>query len=221
MILLSVIKRDLAAARREPGEVLNPIVFFLVVVTLFPLGISPVLSELAPVAPGVVWIAALLATLLSLDMMLRADHESGVLEQMVLGTQPLFLVMLGKALAHWLLAGVPLVVLSPALGLMLGLPAGALATLAGSLLLATPVFSLLGSVAAGLTVGLRHGSVLVGILVLPLYVPLLILGTEAVKAAARGEPTDGPLLWLGAILALSAGFCPIVAAAGAKITSGR
>lgn len=221
MIVFSVVRRDLAAAFREPGEVLNAIVFFVVVVTLFPLGVSPVLGELAPVAPGVLWIAALLATLLSLDVMLRADHESGVLEQMVLGTQPLFLLMLGKALAHWMLAGLPLVLLAPLLGIALGLPESALGTLMVSLLLATPVFSLLGSVGAALTVGLRAGSVLLGILVLPLYVPLLIIGTEAVRAAAKSEPTGGALLWLGALLALAVGFCPIAAAAGVKITSGR
>ena len=221
MIVLAVLRRDLAAAFREPGEVLNALVFFVVVVTLFPLGVSPVLSELAPAAPGVLWGAALLATLLSLDVMLRADHESGVLEQMVIGTQPLFLIMLGKALAHWVLSGLPLVVLAPLLALTLGLPESALFTLVLALLLATPVFSLLGSVGVALTVGLRAGSVLLGILVLPLYVPLLIIGTEAVRAAAKTEPADGPLLWLGALLALAVGFCPVAAALGVKITSGR
>ena len=221
MIVYAVLRRDLAAAFREPGEALNAIVFFVVVVTLFPLGVSPVLDELAPVAPGVLWIAALLATLLSLDVMLRADHDSGVLEQMVLSTQPLFVLMLGKALAHWVLAGRPLVLLAPVLGIALGLPGSAMGTLMLSLLLATPVFSLLGSVGASLTVGLRAGSVLLGILVLPLYVPLLIIGTEAVRAAAKSEPTGGALLWLGALLALAIGFCPIAASAGVKITSGR
>ena len=129
--------------------------------------------------------------------------------------------MLGKALAHWVLAGLPLVLLAPVLGITLGLPGSAMGTLMLSLLLATPVFSLLGSVGASLTVGLRAGSVLLGILVLPLYVPLLIIGTEAVRAAAKSEPTDGALLWLGALLALAIGFCPIAASAGVKITSGR
>lgn len=219
--MLAVVRRDLRTALRDPAEVLNPLVFFLIVVTLFPIGISPIASELAPIAPGVVWIAALLSTLLSMDIMLRADHECGALEQMVLSSQPLFLLMLGKAIAHWLLSGLPLALMAPVLGLMLGLPPAALAPMVLALLLATPVLSLVGSIGAGLTVGLARGGVLITILILPLYVPVLILGTQVVVSAVAGEPVSGLMLWLGAAFALAVGLCPVAAAAGVQIAVSR
>lgn len=216
-MLIAATKRDLTLYFRNLGDVLNPLVFLLIVISLFPLGISPSAALLSSIAPGVLWVAALLAMLLSMDLIFRSDYDDGSLEQMVMTEVPLSLIVLGKMVAHWLVTGLPLVVLSPLLSLLMYLPAEAIPALALSLLLGTPVLSLLGAVGAGLTVGLKRGGLLLSILVLPLVVPVLILATTMVQAAADGAPYTGHILWLAALLALTTAFAPLAAAAGVRI----
>lgn len=217
-ILLATVARELRVSIRNPAEILNPLVFFVIVISLFPLGVGPGESVLTRMAPGVIWVAALLSTLLSLDLMFRSDYDDGSLEQMAVSKEPLVLLVSGKILAHWLLTGLPLTLLSPVLGAMLFLNGDAIIALVISLLIATPVLSLLGAIGAALTVGLRKGGVLVAILILPLYVPVLILATAMVDAGSMASPYTGHMLWLGAILALSLSLAPIAAAASIRIS---
>ncbi|MDG9668131.1 heme exporter protein CcmB [Hahella sp. CR1] len=214
----AVVKRDLMLAFRRPQELANPLVFFVMAVSLFPLGVSPEKSFLAPAAAGVVWVASLLATLLSLDALFRADHEDGSLEQLTLAPQPLFILVLAKVFAHWLTTGLPLILLSPVLALMLHVDESLLGVLMLSLLVGTPVLSLIGAIGAALTVGLRVGGVLISLLVLPLYIPVLIFGTGMVQSAAAGMDYTATLAMLGAILALSLTLAPFAAAAALKIS---
>jgi heme exporter protein B len=215
---VAVIKRDLLLAFRRRQDLANPVVFFVIVISLFPLGVSPDKTFLATAAAGVIWVAALLATLLSLDSLFRADYEDGALEQMLLSPQPLFLLVLGKILAHWLVTGVPLILLSPVLGIMLHLDESLLGTLVLTLLLGTPVLSLIGAIGAALTVGLRVGGVLISLLILPLYIPILIFGTGTVKAAATGMPFTAYLAIQGALLMLAIVLSPFAAAAALRIS---
>jgi len=187
------LKRDLLLSYRRKSDLVNPLIFFLMVATLFPLGVSPDPTFLADVAPGVVWVAALLATLLSMDSLFRSDFEDGTLEQILLSPQPLYLVVLAKVLAHWMLTGLPLTLLAPVLGVMLFLPGDGMWGLVLSLLLGTPTLSLIGAIGAALTVGLRKGGVLISLLVLPLYIPVLIFGSAAVQGAVTGYPWTGIL----------------------------
>ena len=217
-MLLETIKRDLLVAYRNPAEMLNPLVFFIIVISLFPLGISPMENVLRGIAPGVIWVAALLATLLSMDLIFRSDFEDGSLEQMTLTQQPLLLIVGGKIISHWLMTGLPLTLLSPLLALMLFVDKQGIEAIVLSLLLGTPILSLLGAVGASLTVGLQKGGVLIAILILPLYVPVLILATEMVKTGMAGGDYSGHMLWLGAILALSIGVAPLASSAGVKIS---
>jgi heme exporter protein B len=203
---------------RNPSDVLNPLVFFVIVITLFPLGIGPSQSVLADIAPGVIWVAALLATLLSMDLIFRSDYEDGSLEQMAVSSQPLYLIVGGKVISHWLITGLPLTLLSPVLAMMLYVNQAGMLAVVLSLLLGTPVLSLLGSIGAGLTVGLRKGGVLIAILILPLYVPVLILGTAMVETGMVGGAYQGHILWLSAILALSLGLAPIATSASVRIS---
>lgn len=216
---LGVLRRDLLIGAQKPGEVLNPVLFFILVISLFPLGLGPSPKTLAEIAPGAIWVAALLATLLSMERLFRSDFEDGSLEQLLLSPQPLTLLVLAKTLAHWLLSGLPLILVSPLLGVLLHLPAEALAALPLSLLLGTPSLSLMGAIGVALTVGLRRGGVLLALLVLPLYIPTLIFGTAAVAAAAAGLPSSGQLALLGAILALALALGPLAIAAGLRISS--
>ncbi len=217
-ILVATVLRDLRITYRNPAEVLNPLIFFVIVVTLFPLGIGPSKQVLSDIAPGVIWVAALLATLLSLDQVFRSDYEDGSLEQMVMSNEPFIMIVIGKMLSHWLGSGLLLTLLSPLLAMMLFVNADGIAALILSLLVGTPILSLLGSIGAGLTVGLRKGGVLIAILILPLYVPVLILGTAMVKTGIQHGDYAGHMLWLGALLALSTGLGPVAASAGLKIS---
>lgn len=212
-------RRDLVIAGRHWEQVLQPVVFFAMVTTLFPLALSPELNELRSLAGGVLWVAALLAALLGLEYLYRFDHADGTLEQLLLSGHPLALLALVKGLAHWTVAGLPLVVVSPLLATGLGVPAPALDVVAASLALGTGILSALGSVGAALTLGLRRGSMLLSLLVLPLAMPALIFGARAIDMAVHGEPARGPLLLLAAILLLSLTLAPLGSAAALRISA--
>jgi len=214
----AALRRDLLLAFRNRRDLVNPLVFFLMVATLFPLGVSPEPTFLAELAPGLVWVAALLATLLSMDSLFRADFEDGTLEQALLSPQPLILVVLARVTAHWVMTGLPLTLMAPLLGLMLFLPSEGMPGLMLSLLLGTPTLSLIGAIGAALTVGLRKGGMLISLLVLPLYIPVLIFGSGAVQAAVTGLPLAGYLALLGAILALGLVLAPLAIAAALRIS---
>jgi heme exporter protein B len=216
---LGVLRRDLKISFRKHSELLNPIFFFILVVSLFPLGVGPGPKILAEIAPGVIWVAALLATLLSMERLFRSDYEDGSLEQLLLNPHPLPLLVLAKIFSHWLTTGLPLLLVSPLLGVLLHVPAPGIGILPLSLLLGTPTLSLIGAIGVALTVGLRRGGVLLTLLVLPLYVPVLIFGTSAVAAGAAGFPVSGQLALLGAILVLALTLAPLAIAAGLRISS--
>lgn len=215
--LLAVIRRDLLLAMRRKTEVLTALLFFVIVASLFPLGIGPEPDLLRKIAPGVLWVAALLATMLGLQRMFAADHADGTLEQMLLSPTPLALLVGGKNVAHWLVCGLPLVLLAPLLGLQFDLDAGGLAVLTLGLLLGTPVLSLVGSIGAALTLGVRGGGVLLSLLVLPLYVPALIFGAGAVQAHVSGMGAGGHLSLLAALLVLALFFAPWATTAALRI----
>lgn len=202
---------------RRRGDLLNPLVFFALVVVLFPLGISPTQEILAPVAPGVLWVAALLATLMSLDALFRPDLLDGSLEQTLVSGYPVAPLALAKVGVHWLLSGLPLVFLSPFLGVMLYLPWQAQGVLMLSLLLGSLALSLIGSIGAALTAGVGKSGVLMTLLVLPLYIPILIFGTGAMQAAIVGNPPGAHLALLGALVLLALSLAPWAIAAGLKI----
>jgi len=217
-LFFGVIKRELLIAYRNPADLLNPLIFFVIVISLFPLGISPTEQVLSQIAPGVIWVGALLSTLLSMDILFRSDYDDGSLEQMTLSREPFWFLILGKIVSHWLVTGVPLALLSPLLALMLFMNESGAWALFFSLLLGTPILSLLGAIGAGLTVGLRKGGLLIAVLILPLFVPVLILATAMVQAGMQSLDYSGHMLWLGAILAASIGFAPIAASAGVRIS---
>lgn len=206
--LRCVVMRDLTLAMRRRADVLTTLFFFVIVVSLFPLGVGPDMNTLRLMGPGVVWVAALLASMLSLGRLFSADYSDGTLEQMVLAPQPLAVLVLGKIAAHWLVSGVPLVLIAPLLGVQYGLSAQALEILVVTLLLGTPVLSLIGAVGAALTLGLRGGGVLVSLLVLPLYIPVLIFGAGAVEAGVTGLGAEAHLSLLGAFLVPALIFAP-------------
>ncbi len=211
-------ERDLRLAMRRWDHVTDPLVFFLMVTTLFPLALSPELSRLRDVAPGVLWVAALLSSLLAADSLLKSDAQDGTLEQYVLSGQPLTWLLLAKTAAHWILSGLPLVLMSPVVALALGVPTSALATIIMSLLIGTLTLSLLGAIGAGLTIGLRRGSLLLALLVLPLALPLLIFGARSIELAIAGERVAGPMFLLAALLVLALTLAPLTAAAAVRIS---
>ncbi|MGV8711080.1 MAG: heme exporter protein CcmB [Nitrosomonas sp.] len=213
-----IIKRDLLLAVRRQSDVLTTLFFFIIVVSLFPLSVGPEMNLLRAMAPGIVWVAALLASMLSLGRMFSNDYMDGTLEQMLLSPQSLSLLVLGKALAHWLVTGIPLVLMAPVLGIQYDLPVDALAILTFSLLLGTPVLSLIGAIGAALTLGLRGGGVLVSLLVLPLYIPILIFGAGAVEANMAGVEFDAHLSLIGAFLLVSMVFAPWAAASSLRVS---
>lgn len=217
-IMVALVKRDLKLAWRSRGELLNPIFFLILVVSLFPLGVGPESKLLAQIATGTVWVAALLATLLSLDLIFRSDVEDGSMEQMFISQTPLSIIVLAKVLTHWLVTGLPLVLLAPVLAILMQLPNEGLWVLLQSLALGTPVLSLIGSVGVALTVGIRKGGMLLALLVLPLYVPVLIFGTAAVDYAIHDMSTTGPLLTLAAMLMMAITLAPLTAAWALKIS---
>ncbi|MGZ0018840.1 heme exporter protein CcmB [Nitrosomonas sp. wSCUT-2] len=213
-----IIKRDLLLAVRRQSDVFVTLFFFIIVVSLFPLSVGPEMNLLRTMAPGVVWVAALLASMLSLGRMFSNDYLDGTLEQMLLSPQSLSILVLGKAFAHWLVSGVPLVLMAPVLGIQYDLPVDALLVLTGALLLGTPVLSLIGAIGAALTLGLRGGGVLVSLLVLPLYIPILIFGAGAVEANMAGIAFDAHLSLIGAFLLASLVFAPWAAASSLRVS---
>lgn len=217
-MFLALLQRDLKIHFRQPSEVLNPLVFFAVVISLFPLGLGPSPDELSKVAPAVIWIAALLATLMSLDVMFRGDFEDGSLEQVVISETSLFVYVLAKVTVHWIVSGLPLVLLMPFVGLALFLETEAIVMMTLALLLVSPTLSLLGAIGAALTVGLTRGGLLVTILILPLYVPVLILSTSMTQSALLGADVAGFFYWLLAVLLLALGLAPIATAAAIRIS---
>lgn len=214
----AVFSRDMKVAFRQRQDLLNPLLFFVMVVTLFPLGVSPEASFLSKAGAGILWVAALLSVLLSLDHLFRHDFDDGTLEQLVLQPQPLFLLVLAKTAAHWMLTGLPLVVLAPVLGVMVHLEGNSIAVLCLTLLIGTPVLSLIGSIGAALTLGLRSAGVLLSLLIIPLYIPVLIFGTGTVAAAAEGAPVGAYLALMGAFLVLAMTLAPFAAAAALRIS---
>jgi heme exporter protein B len=214
-----IVRRDLLLAWRRRSDVLTALLFFVVVASLFPLGIGAEPNQLRAIGPGVVWVAALLSSMLSLDRLFAADHADGTLEQMLLGAAPLGAVVAAKALAHWLVSGLPLVLIAPLIALQYGIPPALHGVLALSLLLGTPVLSLVGAIGAALTLGLRGGGVLLSLLVLPLYVPVLIMGAGSVEMAHAGLGGQGQLLLLAAMLVAAAALAPLAIAAAVRISA--
>lgn len=213
-----VIARDLRLAVRHWDQVMQPLIFFAIITTLFPLAISPALDELRRIAPGVVWVAAMLASLLALESLFRPDVEDGTMEQWVLSGQPLSLLLLAKVVTHWLLTGLPLVLMSPFVATALGMPPSAWPVLMATLALGTGSLSMLGGVGAALTVSVRRGSVLLALLVLPLEMPVLIFGARAVDLAMQGEAVAGPLNLLAAVLLLFVSLGPFAMAAAMRVS---
>ena len=216
-IFFAVIRRDLLLAFRRRADVLTTLFFFVIVVSLFPLGVGPEMKTLRIIAPGVVWVAALLASMLSLQRLFAADYQDGTLEQMLLSPQPLAMIVLGKIVAHWMVSGLPLALMAPILGLQFDLPPAALGILFVALLLGTPILSLIGAVGAALTLGLRGGGVLLSLLVLPLYIPALIFGAGAVEAHIAGVSPEGHLSLLAALLIITGLATPWVTAQAIRI----
>jgi heme exporter protein B len=215
--MLAIIRRDLLMVMRRKSEVLTALFFFVIVSSLFPLGIGPEPNLLRKIAPGVLWVGALLATMLGLQRMFAADHADGTLEQMAISPTPLVLLVTGKIMAHWLVSGLPLVLMAPVLGIQFDLDPGALGVLVLALLLGTPLLSLIGSIGAALTLGVRGGGVLLSLLVLPLYVPALIFGAGAVESHIAGLGAGGHLSLLAAMLLMAAFFAPWAATAALRI----
>jgi len=216
--LRRLLRRQLVLAVRRPVEIGNPILFFAMVVALFPLGLGPAPGQLADFAPGVLWIIALLSNLLTSDAVFRGDFDDGSLEQLLLAPQPLYLSVLAYIGAHWLLTGLLLALVSPLFAVMLNLPGQAVWVLVASLLLGTGTLSLVGCIGAALTVGLKRGGLLISLLILPLYMPVLIFGSAAVKAAVLGNPAGPYLAILAAMLCLAVALAPFAVAAGLRIS---
>ena len=216
-IIAAVIGRDLKLAMRRQADIVSALFFFIIVVSLFPLGIGPETEQLRKLAPGVLWVAALLATMLSLPRLFADDHRDGTLEQLALSPQPLGLIVLGKVAAHWLVSGLPLTLLAPVLGLQFDLSTDALQILTLSLLIGTPALSGIGAIGAALTLGVRGGGVLLSLLILPLYIPVLIFGAGAVDATVTGVGAQAHLSLLGALTLAGVFFAPWPTAAALRI----
>ena len=214
----TIVRRDLLLALRRRSDVATALLFFVIVASLFPLGIGAEPNLLRSIAPGVIWVAALLSSMLSLGRLFAGDHADGTLEQLVLSGAPLGVVVAAKTLAHWLVSGLPLVVIAPLIALQYDVASDLYGVLALSLLLGTPVLSIIGAIGAALTLGLRGGGVLLSLLVLPLYVPVLILGAGAVEMASVGLSSSGQLLILGAMLIVAAVFAPWATSAALRIS---
>ncbi|MFT5235261.1 MAG: heme exporter protein B [Shewanella sp.] len=215
----TLLKRDLQISIRHKGDIFNPLLFFILVVTLFPLGIGPEPQVLSRVAPGVIWVAALLASMMSLERLFKADYNDGSLEQMLLSPQPLPLMVLAKVLAHWILTGVPLILVAPLLAVLLHLDNNSYGALIATLALGTPVLSLIGAIGVALTVGLHKGGVLLSLLILPLYIPVLIFATTAIDAAGLNLPYSGHLAIIGAMLVGSLVLAPFAIGASLRVST--
>lgn len=215
---VTIFKRDILLALRRRSDVATTLFFFLIVASLFPLGIGPEPSVLSSIAPGVLWVAALLAGMLSLTRMFASDFSDGSLEQMLIAPQPLPMLVIAKVLAHWIVCGLPVVLLAPMIGLQYALPNDALLVLVLSLLLGTPALSLIGAIGAALTLGVRGSGLLIALLVLPLYIPVLIFGAGAVAASQHGMSPEAHLSLLAAFSLLSLVLAPFATAAALRIS---
>ena len=214
-----LLKRDLTIAFRHRDDIFNPLLFFVIVVTLFPLGIGPEANTLARIAPGIIWVAALLSTLLSLDRLFKSDYHDGSLEQMLLSPQPIFILVLAKIVAHWLITGLPLIIIAPLLAVLLHLHQDSYWALFVTLLIGTPVLSFIGAIGAALTVGIKKGGVLLSLIVLPLYIPVLIFSTSAIDTAAMNLPYSGQLAIIAAIFVLSLTLAPFAVSSALKVST--
>tara|TARA_R110000824_G_scaffold52692_4_gene146218 strand:+ start:152041 stop:152706 length:666 start_codon:yes stop_codon:yes gene_type:complete len=217
-IIGATLRRELLVAFRSPGDVINPLMFFVIAVSLFPLGVGADTDFLREIAPGVIWVTALLAVMLSMDSLFRADFEDGSLEQLLLSPQPLYFIVLAKVCSHWLVSGLPLVILAPVLASMLALPEQGLFPLVLSLLIGTPVLTMIGAIGMALTVGLSRSGLLLAVLILPLYIPVLIFGTGVVNAVLSGMATTGLLALMAAILILALCLAPLAIIAALRIS---
>ena len=211
--------RDLTIALRHKDDIFNPLLFFIIVVTLFPLGIGPEPNMLARIAPGIIWVAALLATLLSLDRLFKNDYADGSLEQLLLSPCPTFIIVLAKISAHWVITGLPLILVSPLLALLLFLPEGSYGAMLLTLILGTPILSFVGAIGVALTVGIKKGGVLLSLLVLPLYIPVLIFATSAIDTAAMNLPYSGQIAIIAALFVGSITLAPIAVSAALKVST--
>lgn len=217
-VFISVYKKDTRLAFANRSDIINPIIFYLLVITLFPLGIGPEPNLLTRMAPGVIWVAALLATMLSLDKLFRDDFQDGTLEQLMLSPFPLSLSIFAKIAAHWSITGLPLVLLSPLFALLMNVEPDAFLAIFLTLLVGTPLLSLIGAIGAGLTVGLQKGGVLMSLLVLPLYIPVLIFATSAIDAASQSAAYSGHLAFLGALFIVALVLAPIAVSSALKVS---
>ena len=216
--LAALVRRDIRLVVRHRFEIANPVLFFIIVVTLFPFGVGSDPAQLALIGSGIVWVAALLATLLALEGLFRSDFEDGTLEQMALGLHPLSALVLGKVFVHWCATGLPLLIAAPLLGILLNMSVTGQLTLLAALALGTPTLSLIGAVGMALTVGVKRGGLLLTLLVLPLYVPVLIFGSSVVLAAEAGLPTAGHFYALGAMAVLALSLAPLATSAALRIS---
>jgi heme exporter protein B len=217
-LFLSTLQRDMLLAVRRRRELANPLVFFIMIVSLFPLGVSPDKALLSQIAPGVIWVTALLAMLMSMDTIFRSDYDDGSLEQLLLLPGPKVLLIGAKITAHWLSIGLPLVILAPIMALLLYFPAHAILSLMITLLISTPILSLLGAIGVALTLSLKSGGILSSLLILPFYIPVLIFSTMAINAAADNLPVSGYYALLGAFLIISVLFVPFAVVAALKVS---
>ncbi|MEM7304551.1 MAG: heme exporter protein CcmB [Pseudomonadota bacterium] len=217
-LFLSILRRDLLLAVRRRRELANPLVFFIIITSLFPLGVSPDKALLSQIAVGVIWVTALLAMLMSMDTMFRSDFEDGSLEQLLLLPGPKFFLIGAKITAHWISIGLPLVILAPVMALLLYFPANAIISLIITLLISTPILSLLGAIGVALTLSLKSGGILSSLLILPFYIPVLIFSTMAINAAADNLPVSGYYALLGAFLILSVLLVPFAVVAALKVS---
>ncbi len=215
---LSIVKRDLLIAVRHRSEILNPLIYFVIITALFPLAISAEKKDLILITPGIIWIAALLSSLLSLDKLFRSDYDDGTLEQIMLSPHSTALLVTGKIVAHWLVTGLPLLLIAPVLASSLHMPAQAYPTLIYTILLGTPVLSLLGGIGIALTIGLRRGGILLVILMLPLYVPVLAMASSALRLAITNDPVTSQLFNLAALFTLSLTLAPIAIASALRVS---
>ncbi|MBS0613242.1 MAG: heme exporter protein CcmB [Proteobacteria bacterium] len=217
-VMRLILRRELKLSFRRPDQLVQPLVFFLIVATLFPLAMNPQLPVLRQIAPGVLWVGALLSSLLAVEGMFRGDADDGTLEQMVLSGHGLSLIVTAKTLAHWLISGVALVLVSPLMATALNVPSSAFALIMAGLALGTLTLSWLGAIGAALTVGLKRGSVMLSLIVLPLAMPLLIFGASATDRAITGDSVAGPMYLLGALCLFTTSLAPFAAAAALRIT---
>lgn len=216
--MYAIVRRDVLASLRRGSEWSNPLLFFVMVSTLFPLGIGPDPKQLAVLAPGILWVVALLASMMATDSLFRSDFDDASLEQMLLSGASLYPQVLAKTLAHWLLTGLPLSLLSPLLGVLLQLPSQGMVALLASLAIGSAVLSFIGAVGAALIVGLRRGGLLLSLIVLPLYIPVLIFGSSAVKASVEGAAYTPQLAMLGAFLMMALALAPLAIGAALRIS---